>query len=47
MYFHSIESMLRTCIDWVSSPYRENHGVLPEDFEMAVWKRHNPGIFGK
>lgn len=47
MYFHSTESMLRTCIDWVSSPYWENLSSLPEDFEMAVWRRHNPGVFGK
>ncbi len=45
MYFHSVESMLRTCIDWVSSPHWEHLTTLPRDIEMEIWRRHNPGIF--
>jgi hypothetical protein len=37
--------MLRTNIDWVSSPYWEHLGALPNDVEMEIWRRHNPGIF--
>lgn len=45
LYYHSIEAMLRTNIDWVSSPHWEQFGSLPRDVEMAIWQRHNPGIF--
>jgi hypothetical protein len=45
MYFHSVESMLQTCLDWVSSPYWENLSTLPEKVEMEIWRRHNPGVF--
>lgn len=47
LYFHSLESMLRTCIDWVRDPHwTEGSGLgLHEDVETAIWNRHNPGIF--
>jgi hypothetical protein len=45
MYFHSVQTMLQTCTDWVSSPHWENLSSLPEKIEMEIWHRHNPGIF--
>jgi hypothetical protein len=45
LYYHSVESMLRTCIDWVSSQHWEHLDFVPHDIEMAIWRRHNPGIF--
>lgn len=46
IYFFSMEQMVRTCIDWVShEKYKEGHS-MPEDIEMEIWAKHNPGIFG-
>jgi hypothetical protein len=47
LFFHSFESMLRTCVDWVRDPHwTTGSGLgLSEDVEMMIWKRHNPGIF--
>lgn len=45
VYFHSFESMLRTCIDWVRHPAYGKGSSLPEGIEMEIWRRHNPGIF--
>ncbi len=39
-YFYTIESMLRTCIDWVCQDALEN-----EELELSIWRQHNPGIF--
>lgn len=47
LYYHSIEAMLRTNIDWVASPHWEQFSSLPRDVEMAIWERHNPGIFAR
>lgn len=44
LYYHSIEAMLRTSIDWVASPYFEHHSGLPDAVEMEIWERHNPGV---
>ena len=38
--FHSIESMLRTCIDWV-----DQDAISNEELELEIWRQHNPGIF--
>jgi hypothetical protein len=46
MHFHSLPSMLQTCIAWVSSPGWSPLDGLPADEEMEIWTRHNPGIFG-
>lgn len=43
LYFHSVESMIDTCIDWVEQPEYEQYGEAPN--EMAIWRRHNPGVF--
>ncbi|MFZ6770383.1 hypothetical protein ACO0LM_25285 [Undibacterium sp. Di26W] len=45
IYFHSIRSMLETCIEWVSSPNWQHLCGLPDEEEMEIWKRHNPDIF--
>jgi hypothetical protein len=45
LYFHSVESMLKTCIDWVSHPDWNEYDLVPEGIEMEIWRRHNPGIF--
>lgn len=46
-FFHSIETMLRTCVDWVRHPaWTVESGLgLSEDVELEIWRRHNPGIF--
>lgn len=44
LYYHSIESMLRTAIDWVASPHFVHHCGLPASVEMEIWERHNPGV---
>jgi hypothetical protein len=48
VHFHSIDSMLATCIEWKqSSTWTEAEGWdLPERVEMEIWRRHNPGVFG-
>lgn len=45
MHFHSLASMLDTCIDWVSHPAWDPY-QFPLDLERAIWQQHNPGIFG-
>ena len=45
LFFYSVESMLRTCISWVSHPQWTPHSTLPQAVEMAIWRRHNAGIF--
>lgn len=45
LYFHSIPAMLETCIDWVNAPEWAPFEGLPDEVEMAIWRRHNPGIF--
>jgi hypothetical protein len=46
VFFHSIELMLRTCIDWVRHPRwsPESHLGLADDVELEIWRRHNPGL---
>jgi hypothetical protein len=46
-YFHSMESMIKTCIDWVNHPLYQ---VEPGDWqkvEIELWRKHNPGVFGQ
>jgi hypothetical protein len=47
LFFHSLETMLRTCIDWVRHPAWGTDSDLPEDVELEIWLRHNPGLFGR
>lgn len=44
VWFHSINSMAKTCAEWVSQPEWGQDG-LPEALEMRIWRKHNPGIF--
>lgn len=43
-YFHSIETMVETCIEWVEHPDYEPLASAPD--ETATWLKHNPGLFG-
>jgi len=45
VYFYSIERMVETCIDWVSHPAYDADQSLPDDVELEIWRKHNPGIF--
>jgi len=46
IYFYSMELMARTCIDWVQSGARDESTIrVPEEAELQIWKKHNPGIF--
>ena len=44
VYFCSVESMVNTAVEWVSSP-KYHEGQLPKEEEMKIWKRNNPGVF--
>jgi hypothetical protein len=47
VYFHSIESMLKTCIDWrLASRLVGDDWELPEDRERSIWQQHNPRVLG-
>ncbi len=44
IYFDSIETMLRTCVDWrVASSWSGDDWELPEHLEMEIWRRYNQG----
>lgn len=45
VFFHSLESMTRTCIDWVRDPRWSPATHLPGDVEHRAWVLHNPGLF--
>lgn len=45
LFFHSLETMLRTCLDWVRHPSWEAASTLPSEVEREIWQRHNPGVF--
>ena len=45
IYFYSIEKMVQTCVEWVQHENYSPEGLYPEDIEMEIWKKHNPGIF--
>ena len=47
VYFYSMESMLRTCIDWVRHPLYQGNPTQWGNVEMELWQKHNPGIFGR
>jgi hypothetical protein len=45
MHYHSVRTMLMTCMAWVVHPqWRYLYGLGPEA-EMEIWQEHNPGIF--
>lgn len=43
VYFVSFESMLNTCIDWVSQKKFKFFNDIPN--EEKIWSKHNPSIF--
>lgn len=45
LFFHSLETMLLTCIEWVRHPRWTDPYGLPDDIEHEIWRRHNPGAF--
>lgn len=45
VWFHSVNTMVDTCLEWVSHPSWKSGGTLPDSVEMEVWRKHNPGIF--
>ncbi len=46
-YFHTLESMLKACIDWVKHPEYQSKGRIWEEVEMEIWQLHNPGVFSR
>ena len=45
LFFHSLESMLRTCLEWIRHPGWTTSSLLPDQAEREIWFRHNPGVF--
>ena len=45
VYYYSIELMVETCVDWVENENYTADGLYPEELEMRIWRKHNPGIF--
>lgn len=45
IHFFSIETMVRTCIDWVRAGAYDPENPMPRELELQIWRRHNPGIF--
>lgn len=45
LYYPSIGSMLKTCIEWVSHAQWDPMNGLPDSVVMAIWRKHAPGIF--
>jgi hypothetical protein len=44
LFFSSIEAMVQTCIAWVAHPDWEPYDALPNDTELEIWQRLNPGV---
>ena len=45
IFFYSMQTMVDTCLEWISHPLFSADGSLPPAIELAIWRRHNPGIF--
>lgn len=45
LFFHSLETMLRTCLEWVRHPSWSTRYGVPDEIESEIWLRLNPGIF--
>lgn len=43
VYFLSIETMIDTCIEWFEQPDWDLVKETPN--ELAIWTKHNPGVF--
>ena len=44
LFFSSIEAMVQTCTAWVAHPNWDPYDALPNDTELEIWKRLNPGV---
>jgi hypothetical protein len=45
LFFHSIDSMVKTCTEWVNHPSWAPASSLDYNLELGIWKKHNPGVF--
>lgn len=45
IYFHSLESMLQTCIEWVRHPQYRSRDAAWDHLEIDIWQKNNPGLF--
>ena len=45
VFFHSLELMLKTCIEWVEDPDYKPRSKNWGDLEMKAWEKYNPGVF--
>ncbi len=45
IYFHSLEKLVETCVEWVSHENYSTEGLYPESLELEIWRKHNPGVF--
>ena len=45
MYFHSLETMLETCLEWMRHPDWDRESLLDDEIEREIWRRRNPGAF--
>jgi len=45
LYFHSIDTMVKTCTEWVNHKSWAPASSLDYNLELGIWKKHNPGIF--
>jgi hypothetical protein len=46
VYFLSLSRMLDTAIDWIEQGvHKPAGGSVEMEREMAIWQKHNPGVF--
>ncbi|MEM8529182.1 MAG: hypothetical protein AAGG68_31410 [Bacteroidota bacterium] len=45
IFYYSLEKMVETCVEWVQHENYEVTGLYPEEVELEIWQKHNPGIF--
>ena len=45
IYYYSMEKMMETCVEWVEHNQYTSKGLYPRNIELAIWRKHNPGIF--
>lgn len=47
IFYYSMEAMVETCADWVSQPYYPDQSKESAEKNLAIWRKHNPGIFSE
>jgi hypothetical protein len=45
IFYYSLESMVETCVDWVSHAGDQPGLKDTEGKGLEIWRKHNPGIF--